>query len=1282
MAKHIRFIIMAGVTLWLGCSSVRAQITSALSGTVTDSSGAVVRDADVKLVNPSIAGARTTKTGPSGIYVFPQLPPATYRLEVSAKGFKTVVRNQVTVQVGLTSTLDLQLAVGRADQVVEVQAEAAPINTQDASLGTPFNRIQITQLPLEGRSIVGLLSLQTGAVYLPTQDMRSGSINGGRSDQANISLDGVDANDPENQTVAYESSLRMPLDSVAEFRTTTTNYGAELGRSSGAQVQIVTKSGTNQLHGSAYFFDRDTAFSSNEFFNNLVGEKTPKLNKQVSGASAGGPIVKNRLFIFGNFEALRESSESPVLRSVPSASLRDGVILYQCADPTLCPGGAVSGLTGRHAVPAGYFGLTPAQLAAIDPKGVGPDPAVVNHFNQYPTPNDPGLDVVNVAGFRFNAPVNDSFNTGVSRIDYKINSSGTHSLFWRGNLQHDTLNDVPQFPGQPPNSATKITNKGMVLGYDAVLRTNLLNSFRWGFTRIEEVTQGVQTQSQISFLNLDDLPAKTATSGRRIPTHDFRDDITWAKGRHTWQFGTDIRFTRIPRFSNASSFSSVLTDITWGTNLGRTFTPGQSTCTTPGCSSVPAVAGTFVSAFDYSQGDLMGLLIRGAGNYNYTRSGALLPNGTSVQRRFGSDEYEWYAQDTWRLRPSLTMMFGVRYSLFSPPWETNGLQVCPTPGWSDVFKARQNGAERGIPSNEAVPSISFDLCGPANHRQNFYPWSTKNFAPRISLAWNPRYESGMLGHLFGNGKTVLRGGYGLVYDRVGQALARAYDSNGGAFGLSASLSAPFGILDATNAPRFTTLNALPGEPAIPAAPAGGFPITPAADQFIVTNSIDDGIVTPYSHLVDFTVGRELKTNLSLEASYVGRLGRRLLSRRDVAQQVNLVDPKSGMDYYTAADILARDAAIGDPTGLTQGLNTAQVAPIPYWQDLYANAAGHPVCDVDGLGASATATQVVYDAFKCVHGDYSTALALLDAGFLCQTSGTCSKFGPYAFFLSQFCCNAAQSSVGFSNYHSLQVTLRERGTRGLQFTFNYTLSKSLDLTSDVERGSPEGGTFSNGFGIDSYIVDAWFPQHQYSQSDFDVRHQFNANWLYQLPFGRGKALGSNVPRWMNHILGGWQLSGIFRLTSGFPFNVVGCFCFPTNQTLIGNAELLPGSSLPSTSTTLNAVQGFPSPFADPQDAINHFRPAIPGEVGLRNVLRGDGYFSIDAGLGKTIFLPWKEQTLQFRWETFNVTNTPKFDSASVNAAMYTPDTFGRYTGTLATCDARAGRCMQLSLRYEF
>lgn len=1288
MSARWLYVAWAVLVLLVGSEPVRAQGTSGLTGTITDSSGAVVPEAQVTLTNVATGFVRTATTSANGIYVFPQIPPATYKLEVRASGFKTAVRERVDVLVGLATTLDIQLEVGELAQIVEVTGETAALNTQDSSLGTPFNERQVRTLPLEARSIVGLLSLQTGAVFLPTGDIRSGSISGSRSDQANITLDGVDVNDAENQTIAYESSLRMTLDSTQEFRTTTTNYGAELGRSSGAQVQLVTKSGTNELHGSLYWYHRNTATSSNEYFNKLAQQETPKLNKHIFGGSAGGPIVKDRFFLFGNYEGLRESSAQPALRNVPSDSFRDGVLIYECADPSLCPGGTVAGLTTNHAVPAGFHGLTPAESAAIDPLGIGPNLAGMDHFRLYPSPNDPGRDGLNLMSFRFTAPIKNDFNTFIARADLKLDSAGKHTLFWRGTLQDDTLNSAPQFPGQPANSQTLINNKGMGLGYDAILRPNLINIFRWGYTRIKDERAGLQTDSLVSFDFISDLPAATSSTSRRVPAHNFRDDLTWVRGSHSFQFGVNVRYTRIPRVSNATSFHRVEVDAGWLNGLSRTYIPGRSTCTTPGCSAVPAAAGSFSAAWASAITAEWGLMTRGLALYNYDRDGSLLPIGELITRRYAANEYEWYVQDVWRIRPTLTVTLGLRHSLFSPPWETDGKQVAPVPGFTELFEAHQEGMVRGIPSN-AHPAVTYDLAGPANNRPGFYPWDKNNFAPRVAAAWNPHFRSGTLGRLFGDGKTVFRGGYALVYDRIGLALANTYDTGGsgtsstvgsGAFGFSSTVTAPFGLVDESTAPRFTGVNDLPGAPVIQPAPPGGFPATPPRGGFIVSHTIEEGLATPYAHLFDFSIGRELPADLSFEVGYVGRRGRRLLARREEVMILDLVDPDSGMSYYEAGAMLAAFAAEGDPIGLTVGRNTADVPPIPYWENLFPGAAGNPICDIHGLGAAATATQVAYDAFLCVAGDYATAVALLDLDILCVPFGTCSRFGPFAYFSDQFCCLGGQSTIGFSEYHSLQLAVRKRYSHGLQFDFNYTLSKSLDITSDVERGDAFGN-FESG-GLTNYVVDSWNPRKQYSFSDFDVRHQVNANGFYELPFGRGKAFAAGVSGWANQIIGNWQIAGLFRWTSGFPFNVTGCgTCFPTNQTLVGNAELL-NNVLPETSTTRNAVDGFPSPFADPSQARTFFRPARPGEVGLRNVLRGDGYFEIDLAVDKSFLLPLEGHRLRFRWETFNVTNTPSFDTGSVSATIDVPASFGRYNRSLASCDGSAGRCMQFSLRYEF
>ncbi|MGB8591949.1 MAG: carboxypeptidase-like regulatory domain-containing protein [Candidatus Acidiferrales bacterium] len=1005
--------LLFAATLTILDSTCAAQGTGALVGTVTDSSGGVVAGASVTLKNPATGVSRATNAKSDGVYEFPQLLPSAYDIEIAAKGFKVVSFRNVSVRVGITTTLDAQLEIGAANETVEVKAgAAATINTEDASLGTPFTENQISQLPLEGRNIVGLLSLQAGAVYLPTDDIRSGSIQGSRSDETTITLDGVSVDDPENQTAAYQSSLRVTLDSVQEFRTTTTNYGADLGRSSGAQVQLVTKSGTNTLHGSVYEYLRNTATSSNEFFNKAAGQKTPELNKNVFGASAGGPVIKNRFFYFANYEGLREVSGQAILQAVPSESLRDGVIIYPCASAGACPGGTVNGLTGPHSVPQGSFGLTPPQLAAIDPLGIGVDNAVTSYFNQYPVPNDPGQDGENFVGYRFTAPARTSDNTAIVRLDYKLDDSGSRTLFWRGNMQDDTVSNPQQFPGQPPSSGQRVLSKGMVAGFDAVVRTSLVNSFRWGFNHIQQDTGGLLSAGYILFNGLSPIVPPNPTSGRSPTTNEFRDDLTWSKGTHTFQFGADIFFNRIPRFSNVDSYDNAQVNEAALSGEGELFEPGLPTCTTPGCSMVPAVSPAFGIIWGQSTIALWGLVTRGTGDYNYDRNGVLQPVGAPVFRDFATDEYGAYFQDQWRIKPTLTFNYGLRYQLDSPPWELNGNQVSPTPGMGELFNLREQGMKEGVPSN-AFPPISLNLSGPANNRPGYYNWDPKDFAPRVSLAWNPHPTSGLLRQIFGDGKTVVRGGYAIAYDRIGLAIANLFDTGGsggvtGSFGLSETLQTPFGLLNESTAPRFTSPTAIPGSPLIPAAPPGGFPATPPLAGINVYTAIDDQLKSPYVHMFNMSVGRELGGGFTFEATYVGRLGRRLAVRKDYAMPEDLVDTKSGMDYFTAADILAKLAQANTPTQL--------VKSIPYFEDLFPGAAGKPPFNIYGVGSASTATQVIYDTFLGFHNDFGDALIFLDSSPTLD-----SKFGNFAYYTGQFCCAYGDSTIGVSNYNSLQLT---------------------------------------------------------------------------------------------------------------------------------------------------------------------------------------------------------------------------------------------------------------------
>lgn len=1225
--------------------------TASLSGTVTDDQKSAVPGATLTLTSDTTGLSRETVSAGNGSYQFLAVPPGVYTLKAELAGFKTSLVEKVQLNTDSSQRVDVALSVGGVAESVQVLAEAPAINTTDASLGNVIKGTQIMGLPLEARNPVGLLSLQTGVVYIPrnnpetTVDPRYGSVSGARADQSNVTLDGIDVNDGQNQA-AFTSVLRLTLDAVQEFRVTTSSYGAEGGRSSGPQVSLVTKSGTNQLRGAGYYAGRDTKFSSNEYFNKLSQLKAgnesqaPLLDKNIYGGSVGGPIMKDRLFYFLNYEALREKRESVVERAVPSAAMRDGVLTYRCAVASACPGGPVQGFSGTHNIPAGYYGMNPAEFRRVDPTGIGASAFASKYWQQYPLPNFDGRDAYNIMGYRFTSPIENDFNTLIGRVDYRV--TGAQSLFTRFNSQDDAIVGVQQFPGLAPNTTREVKNWGFASGHDWVLGSNMVNTLRVGYTKIDDASIGLQTRSTNTFRFLDNYEALSSTTGRNLGTFNITDDFSWVKGRHTLKFGTNLRYLRNDTFTNASSFFSGTANGSWVTGVGRRYMPG-GVCPAPAdCSGLPAVASSAAATYADSFIDMLGAITQTTARYNYTIDGGVVAEGAPLPRLYVANEYDFYVQDQWHVTDNFTLTGGLRYSLFPPVYEGRGQQVVPSVNMGEWFETRRANMLRGIPAS-ADATVSFIPGGAANDGPAWYQYDKNNFAPRASFAWSL------------NPKTSIRGGYFLVYDRIGSGLATQFN-NVGSFGLASSLSSPVNQNNETStAIRITDLNVIPAT--YPGAPPASFPATPPTQSGTITSAIDQNLRTPYSHAYNLTFSRDLGRNYAVDVAYVGRQGRNLLIRRDAAMPSNLVDPKSGMDYYTAANLLITQA---------QAVGADNVAPIAYWENMFPDAAG------GGL----TATQVMAGEFIANGPDWITALWAADQ--FC--SPACAATGEFSFFNPQYDSLAVQSSLAKSGYNSLQLSLRRRFSDGYQFDFNYTYAVAKDHGSSLERGSSFGNFGAGGYS--GFLINSWNPDLQYSWADFDVRHQINFNGLYELPFGQGKRWGTNANGFLNALIGDWSLAGIYRWTSGFPFNVYNCrSCWTTNWNLQGNAMLVDPTSLPPTSTTRNIVGGQPSPWENPTEALTYFRKATPGESGTRNLFRGDGYFGIDASIGKSFRMPFGHRLL-FRWDVFNLTNTVRFDTGTLDMFPDIASSFGRYNGTLAGCDGAANRCMQLNLRYEF
>src|SRR5215471_13983728 len=781
MKRLQRFaLLLPLLSLALPYTALSQTSSTSLQGTVTDPSGAAIAGASITLVSAESKTERTLTTDAQGEYRFPFLSPGTYTLRVNAKGFVGYEQKGLQLLVSTPATVNAQLKVGGSSEVVTVTGEAPALNMVDASLGNSFDETQVKQIPLDGRNVPELLSLQAGVAYTGNrsdlqsanykdQDSRSGAVNGARSDQSNITLDGVDVND-QSSGYAFTSVLPITQDSVQEFRTTTTNYGAEQGEGSGAQVALVTKSGTNNFHGSLYEYNRNTATSANDYLEqvaeNRIGlpNKPLKLVRNVFGGAVGGPIQKDRLFFFVNYEGTRQREEHPQLRSIPTASLRDGVIQYVCADPTACPGGSVVGLSGTsYTVAPGNLGISPQDITnKLDPLHIPitTNSVMVNYFNQTYgkfTPNDPSVgDGLNYDGFRFRAPFSLDNNAVIARIDYHLTGNAKHTLFWRGNLQNLSNPQEPFLPGSPPQQTVLDHSKGFALGYTAVLSPTLANTFHWGFTRQSTAFVGnpAGTLPWNTFASLDQ--GISYTHYFQVPVHNLLDDFSWTKAAHTFQFGTNIGFVRNPRTSFLHSFSVGKGQTFWMAPVAFANTAGPGCPAGVGSPLDPCYGGfpepASTTAYDFPMLGLLGMVSLVTSNLNYDRQGNPLAPGAPVKRNWGLDWYEFYGQDAWRIKSNLTLTYGARWSLFPPPWEVNGFQAttlcsnavasqfgtpsCPAGSFNlgKYFAQNLQNMQKGLGYADA-PLISFGLGGPVNNGPGLYSFEKSDISPRLSVAY-------------------------------------------------------------------------------------------------------------------------------------------------------------------------------------------------------------------------------------------------------------------------------------------------------------------------------------------------------------------------------------------------------------------------------------------------------------------------------------------------------------------------------------------------------------------
>ncbi|HEX3102638.1 MAG TPA: TonB-dependent receptor, partial [Pyrinomonadaceae bacterium] len=1116
----------------------RAQVgTTTVRGAVTDGQGAVIAGATVRLINDDKGFTKTTVTSSNGTYSFNAVPIGTYKVEVEAKGFKKQIRSGVDALVDKPTDANAVLEVGNVSEVVNVSAGdlTSIVNTQNGSLGNNFVSAQITQLPLNARNVANLLSLQPGVTP-------QGYVNGGRSDQANITLDGVDVNEQQTGD-AFTPVLRVSPDTVEEFRVTTSNPEASAGRSSGAQVSLVTKGGSNTWHGNLFEYHRNTVTTANDFFNNrTIDPKTklslprPTLLRNNFGGSVSGPIIKDRLFFFYNYEERRDARQGTVNRIVPLASLGQGLLRFRASTGTVVT-------------------LTTAQLNALTTNGVATGTPLVdvnpvtvgilaNAASKYVSNNTDVGDGFNTGGFRFNASLPVKLTGHTAKFDYNLTKDLKHVVSFRANYQQDVTGGAPNFPDTKPTN-TWSHPLGFVASHTWTIRSNKINNFRYGLTREAFTNQGDSDQNAITFRSVLSTNLFTRDFSRVTPVQNITDDFTWMTGNHTFGFGTNIRITRNRRTDYSTAFDNGITNQSFYAGSGNVLS-NPINAWLPALTGLPT--GTTILAADstntrHAFAALLGRLSQYTANFNYGVDGKPTAAGAPKYRVMATEEYDVYGQDSWKLKNNLTVNLGLRYGISRPVYETQGFEARPSVSLQSYLDQRAAAAKLGKNFQDPLKVV---LAGPVYGTPGFYSTDKNNFQPRVSAAWSPKFQSGFLAKVFGSREqeSTIRGGFAITNDYFGQALAVNFDTNN-TLGFSSNQTPSATTYNVTTAPAplITGLGmAIRPLPGIVVPGNLTFPqVQPSDGSRRIEGSLDTNLVSPINYSWNLTFQRQLPLKMVVEASYIGHMARHLLATRDVMQPNNIVDPTSGQDWYTAAGILEKLRVAKTPI--------ANIPKIPFFENLY------PAGSVDNFlfGAGLTNTQAAY-GFMAISANTAGCngaplFGCYDAGddWTTLQSDVLDQIKPL-FFGSQYGALSAYGTIGRSNYHGATLSIRQRLST-LQWDFNYTFSKSTDSGSGLQTSGVYGAAF---------ITNALRPNDNYGVSDFDIRHIVNANTLWELPVGRGKMLFGNANKYVNAIIGGWQFNTIFRYNSGLPVgSPVDLGGWPTNWNVRSWATVIKG-----------------------------------------------------------------------------------------------------------------------------
>jgi hypothetical protein len=1311
--------VLAALILIPSAAFGQARIEGQLSGTITDPSGAVVPGATITVTQPSTGFTRTVTSNDAGAFVFPDLLPGTYTVTASAKGFSASVYNEVNIYAGRTTDLKVSVKVGTTTETVEVSAAAEVLETTSNTLATTVSGDSIQDLPLNGRDALPFAQLMPGAQV--GGDQRFTTYDAMPNGAINISIDGTNDNFSRfrTSTTGFFTGAGLRIGAVDEMTVSTDQLGADAAAEGAVTINVTTKHGTNQYHGNGFWEAYNSAFDANSFGNDAfldagltsLGRKQP-FHVNDYGGSVGGPILKNKLMFFVNYE----------YEHVPQTSLATTEILNPAAQSGSFSYTDASG----NPETVNLFNIASAYAAHCTGCALGTsvNSNIQNLFttaNGYtskgtlvPNGTDPELSsLINNLSFPYDNSYTQVWPT--VRVDYLVKPNITwhtsYNMYWR------TYAGGPIYPGDSVlESSFQSTYSTFATGLDWTIKPTLVNQINFGVLNEQEEFQ--HGNSFNAFQGITYLPVPSGLGGpggslftppvpdsysilpepRNSPVRNVTDNLTWTRGNHSITFGGEFRYasafdtgTNPPIAQNLG-----ITGIDPAAGMFNTSAVAGCTSDTQGC--FPGGLGTANNGEALADAEALYSLLTGrvssiSGSvqlntlkkpYTYT------PSAQGGQTKL-EEEYKeggFYVQDAWKVTPHLSLNYGLRFQFTGPLTNTNDYFTGPT--YADLLGPSSALFQPGALNGVANPQITL--------RPQPYNGDYIQPAPRLGFAWNPDYENGLLGKLLGGSKTVIRGGYAINrYDEgtipwesvaTGGLANESYYYDQACVVVGGACTAPPGLFtpgsisfDPAN-PSVSSINSFPN--------TGGNFVTPLPEsEFTFTglgsfSTVDPKIRPPYIENWSFGIQRELPGNWVVEANYVGNHAVHMWDSYDL-NEVNIFQNATGYDSFLQ-DFQNAQLNFNSSGGTTfSGAN-----PTPILTQAFGGASGSGFTNPTNLflvqtgqaGALAGAITQNYSYFCNLVGNTFSP---------CVTQGyNANAPTPLAYPINFFQVNPygggngleLLSDPGSENYNGLQIIVKHPVGHGLNFMANYAYSHAFT-----------NRYLGDYFSADSALADFYTlrdPGLNHVPSPYDLRHTFNAYFTYDLPFGPGKAFnpGNSLA---NKVIGGWTVGSIFTWQIGRNFKLAGgqdsynwfdtynvnnAFGYPPDPNDSG--VVLNGITVSQLQNQVGLHSG-PSPF-DPvlMFPSTDFGPGgpvqpeeTPGVLAPPIFLHGPMFVNTNMSVTKAIPI-WERVNMQIHAEFINVFNHPSFNYTDgysygtnnpaqylfVNSPPYSPLTVGQ------------------------